>query len=74
MSTMRTGSSGSTSRGFEVEIGVEHGEPQPRHRLGVGDAQCYRQQEQRRRKQDVDGERAQGRRPHGRGTLRAARR
>ena len=45
---------------LEVEIGVEHGEPQPRHRLGVGDAQRHRQDEQRRRKQDVDGKRAQG--------------
>ena len=49
----------------KIEIGVEHGKPQPRHRLRVGDAQGNRHEEQHRRKQDVDGERAQGRRPHG---------
>ena len=48
----------------KIEIGVEHGKPQPRHRLRVGDAQRNRHEEQHRREQDVDGERAQGRRPH----------
>ncbi len=60
MSTMRTGSAGSTCARRQIEIGVEHGEPQPRHRLGIGDAQRHRQEQQRRREQDVERERAQG--------------
>ncbi len=60
MSTMRTGSAGSTWRGDKFEIGVEHGEAQPRHRLGIGDAQRHGQEQQRRREQDMERERAQG--------------
>ena len=56
----------------QIQIGVEHGQAQPRHRLGVGDAQRHGQEQQRRREQDVERERAQGVLPLVSGAGRAA--
>ena len=54
MSTMRTGWRGIGRARREVEVGVEDGEAQARHRLGIDDAHHHGQREQGRGEDQVD--------------------